>query len=146
MTAIALVIGVIATAEDLARRRISNIIPLSALVCGLAYHCATAGLRGLGSALAGAACGFGLFVVFYWLGGMGGGDVKLMGGFGALLGPERVLEAGLWAAAAGGLLAAAVLLYCAVKHRWRKSANSGPHAIPYAPAIAVGVLLALVDG
>ncbi len=37
-------------------------------------------------ALAGAAAGFAVFLIFYLLGGMGGGDVKLMAGFGALLG------------------------------------------------------------
>ena len=37
--------------------------------------------------------GAGVFLIFYLLGGMGGGDVKLMAGFGAVLGVPRLLEA-----------------------------------------------------
>ena len=40
------------------------------------------------------------------LGGMGGGDAKLMAGFGAVLGVKRLLEAALWIAACGGVMIA----------------------------------------
>ena len=56
--------------------------------------------------------GFGVFLVFYLMGGMGGGDVKLMSGFGALLGDGRILPAALLAAASGGVMA---LGYLAVR-------------------------------
>ena len=36
--------------------------------------------------------GAGVFLIFYLLGGMGGGDVKLMAGFGALLGAKLLLR------------------------------------------------------
>ena len=55
------------------------------------------------TALAGTAAGFAVFLIFYLLGGMGGGDVKLMAGFGALLGTGRLLEAALWTAGIGGM-------------------------------------------
>ena len=41
-------------------------------------------------ALGGTVVGFAVFLIFYLLGGMGGGDVKLMAGFGALLGVRSV--------------------------------------------------------
>src|SRR5271170_7824365 len=97
-------------------------------------------------ALAGAAAGFAVFLVFYLLGGMGGGDVKLMAGFGALLGTGRLIEAALWTAGAGGLLALGVLAYRSVKRRFvpggkietAEEKESG-EAIPYSTAITLGV-------
>ena len=63
---------------------------------------------------------------------MGGGDVKLMAAFGALLGPSGILLAALLAAPIGGVMAA-------VAAAWKHQAR----AIPYAPAIALGAWLAL---
>src|SRR5438046_830748 len=104
-------VGIAATGEDLARRTISNWIPAVALLAGIACNVWARGWMGLGTSALGALAGFGIFLIFYLLGGMGGGDIKLMTGFGALLGAGRLLEAALWAAFCGGLLAAAVIGY-----------------------------------
>lgn len=142
---IALVIGLVASAEDLWRRNISNWIPLSALIAGFAWQVSQKGWMGLWYATAGCVVGFVVFLLFYLLGGMGGGDVKLMAGFGALIGVDRLLEASLWTAILGALLAAAVLGVNAVLRVVRKEkAVARPTAIPYAPAIAAGVWLSLV--
>ena len=77
--------------------------------------------------------GFLVFLVFYVAGAMGAGDVKLMAAFGALLGPAGILLAALFAAPAGGLMAAAWLA-------WKPGARD----IPYAPAITLGAWLALL--
>src|SRR5260370_22878801 len=111
---IAAVIGVAATVEDLAHRRVSNWICGAALLAGLALHIASDGWRGGVSALLGAIAGFGVFLIFYLLGGMGGGDIKLMAGFGAGLGVNRLLEAALWTAACGGILAALPIVFFAL--------------------------------
>ena len=101
-------------------------------------------------ALGGAAVGFAVFLVFYLLGGMGGGDVKLMAGFGALLGLPGVLWAALWTAAFGGVIAiGAVAWQAAAKVLRRASTISNEvrerqESIPYAPAIVLGVWLSLV--
>ena len=102
-------------------------------------------------ALAGAAAGFAVFLVFYLLGGMGGGDVKLMAGFGALLGTGRLIEAALWTAGVGGLLALGVLAYQSVRRRFGSAKKMETaeekekgESIPYAPAITLGVWLSLV--
>jgi len=82
---------------------------------------------------------------------MGGGDVKLMAGFGALLGTGRLIEAALWTAGVGGILA-----LCAIGFQWarrrlwpRKRVETAAekereNSIPYAPAITLGVWLSLV--
>ncbi len=87
---IAILVGLAATINDLARREIANWIPVAALVAGTAWQVSQYGWWGAVLALGGAAAGFGIFLVFYLLGGMGGGDVKLMAGFGALLGAGPV--------------------------------------------------------
>jgi prepilin peptidase CpaA len=138
---IAVLVGIAAVIDDLARRRISNWISVAALAGGLGWQAGQFGWMGLAYGAGGAAAGFGVFLVFYLLGGMGGGDVKLMAGFGALLGPGRLVEAALWTAGVGGLLALGVLGYRAL--RGGAPAGAEADSIPYAPAIALGVWLAL---
>jgi prepilin peptidase CpaA len=154
-------VGIAACIDDLRRRQISNWIPGSAFVSGLALQTVQHGWRGAGSALLGTLAGAGVFLIFYLLGGMGGGDVKLMAGFGALLGAKRLFEAALWTAGCGGVMALAVIATGLIRDFWvqskwaRGTAGSEPAAasekqdqrrdsIPYAPAIAAGVWLSLV--
>lgn len=133
LIAIAILLGCAATFDDLRRRNIANWISVSGLVAGLAYHTVGRGLAGLGWSVGGAAVGFAVFLVFYCLGGMGAGDLKLSAAFGALLGPSGILLAALLAAPAGALLAVACLVW-----DWRV------RTIPYAPALSLGAWLALL--
>jgi prepilin peptidase CpaA len=149
-------IGIAACIDDLRRRQISNWISGSAFASGLALQSVQHGWRGAGSALLGTLAGAGVFLVFYLLGGMGGGDVKLMAGFGALLGAKQLFQASLWTAGCGGVMALAVIAVGLIRSLWkRRSSHSGSEAvpanevrrtdsIPYAPAIAAGVWLSLV--
>jgi prepilin peptidase CpaA len=151
---IAILVGVAAMIDDLARRQIANWIPAVALVAGLGWQIGQSGWHGILYALGGTAAGFAAFLIFYLLGGMGGGDVKLMAGFGALLGAGRLVEAALWAAGVGGVIAVGVLAYRAIRRalggkdivRGAETAEEIAYreSIPYAPAIALGVWLSLV--
>ena len=93
----------------------------------------------------GALAGASVFLLFYLLGGMGGGDIKLMAGFGAMLGANRILEAALWTAGCGGIIAAGVILFRALR-RPGLGRSRAPDSIPYAPAITAGVWLSLMAG
>ncbi len=161
---IAILVGLAATIDDLARRRIANWIPVAALAGGFGWQIGQKGLwPGMGQSALGAVAGFGVFLIFYLLGGMGGGDVKLMAGFGALLGPGQLLWAALFTAGVGGVIALAVVAYQAARGIFLrggafrsglradpgKSREAGKNrgmtdSIPYAPAITLGVWLALV--
>jgi prepilin peptidase CpaA len=156
MTWVSLAVGLSASVEDLAKRRISNWIPVTAAVAGFAIHIRGNGWNGARSAALGLVAGFCVFLVFYLRGGMGGGDVKLMAGFGAIVGIERLLAAAFWTAGIGGIMACAALGMRAWK-RWRRQRSGGDgtgdsreadrerdRSIPYAPAIAMGALLSLV--
>jgi prepilin peptidase CpaA len=125
-------LGSAAVIDDLRRRHISNWLTGAGLAAGLAAALGTAGWRGLLLAAAGAALGFAVFLVFYLMGGLGGGDLKLMAAFGALLGPADIVPAAVLAAIAGALWAAGSSIL-------RPRAG----AIPYAPAIVAGAWLAL---
>lgn len=147
---IAILVGLAAVIDDLARRQIANWIPVAALAGGLGWQIGQNGWwPGAGYALGGAASGFAVFLIFYLLGGMGGGDIKLMAGFGALLGTGRLLEAALWTAGVGGILALGVVAVRSAR-RWVRAENKAREdgerndSIPYAPAIALGVWLSLV--
>jgi len=150
-----LIVGVVAVVEDVSRRQISNWTSGLALAAGLLLHFTEKGWSGVWHAALGALIGFAVFLIFYLMGGMGGGDVKLMAGFGALLGDGRILPAALLAAIAGGLFAMAALGFQAAARRLRPAfGNAGSTAapagkcresIPYAPAITVGAWLALLS-
>ncbi|HUB77875.1 MAG TPA: prepilin peptidase [Bryobacteraceae bacterium] len=129
---ISVALGCAAITDDLRRRQIANWINLSGLAAGLICHFVSGGLAGLGRSAGGAALGFALFLIFYCLGGMGAGDLKLSAAFGALLGPSGILVAALLAAPIGALVAGVLLI-------WR-----GARAIPYAPALTLGAWLALL--
>ncbi len=154
-------VGLAAVIDDLARRHIANWIPIAALAGGFGWQIGKSGWPGVLTALAGTVVGFAVFLIFYLLGGMGGGDVKLMAGFGALLGAGQLLEAALWTAGVGGIMAVGVLGWKALSRQMAKwsGRNLGPTvdpsmlsleerereaSIPYAPAIALGVWLSLV--
>jgi len=148
---IAVLVGLAATVDDLARRQIANWIPAAALAGGFGWQIGQDGWMGAVHALAGAAAGFAVFLAFYLLGGMGGGDVKLMAGFGALLGTGRLIEAALWTAGVGGLLALGAVVYQSLRRRFgpvkkieTAEDKERGESIPYAPAITLGVWLSLV--
>jgi prepilin peptidase CpaA len=144
---IAILVGLAAMIDDLARRQIANWIPLSALAAGFGWQIGQSGLAGLLYAGIGTVAGFAVFLIFYLLGGMGGGDVKLMAGFGALLGFHLLIAAALWTAGVGGVIAVGVLGVRALRRAlgWTASSkqDAGQDSIPYAPAIALGVWLSL---
>ena len=139
--AIAVFIGLTATVEDIVRREIPNWIPITAIAGGIGSAVCMSGWSGLGSSLLGMIAGFLVFLAFYMLGGMGGGDVKLMAGLGAVLGVGLILEAALWTAGIGGVMAALAVAYSAV---WPAGGKAARPYIPYAPAITLGAWLALV--
>jgi len=147
---IAIVVGMAAVIDDLARRHIANWIPAAALAGGFGWQIGQSGWQGVLTALAGTVVGFAVFLIFYLLGGMGGGDVKLMAGFGALLGAGRLLEAALWTAGIGGIIALVALGWKALRRSSRAPGTLSAEerereaSIPYAPAIALGVWLSLV--
>jgi prepilin peptidase CpaA len=107
----ALALTLLAAGWDLASRRIPNLLTVTVMALGLAGHLAMQREAGLAWSLAGIAVGLGLLFIPCVLGGMGGGDLKLMGAVGSLVGPASVFEIALVSAVAGGVIALGVALH-----------------------------------
>jgi prepilin peptidase CpaA len=75
---------------------------------GLAYAAYSGGWGAVGTSLLGLALGLALLMPLHMIGGMGAGDVKLLAGVGAWVGPQVVLGAFVVSAMAGGVMALAM--------------------------------------
>ena len=104
----ATVLGFVALcmASDLRTRRIPNAITGPAMLAGAAFHVLYGGPAGLLASLGGLALGAAILLPPFAAGGIGGGDVKMMGAVGALLGPHRTLLGLATGLVLGGLVMA----------------------------------------
>jgi prepilin peptidase CpaA len=159
-----LLLLVLATALDIQKHIIPNMLCLVILICGVTFHIILSGWEGLLTAISGLLVGFFIFVPFYIAGGMAAGDVKLMAATGAQLGPLTALLAAGLSLIAGCMLALLIVLfkgelltllqrYFQIVQTWLYTQEfiyekpQPEHAsalrFPYALAIAAGSLLAL---
>lgn len=144
---IVLIIALISGYTDLRYRKIFNVITLPAMVLGIILQFSFFGLAGLLSALIGFLIGFGFFFLFYIFGGMGAGDVKLMGALGILLGKTDIIYVIIFTGLFG--LGVVLILFFPYLYLAIKTRNPGvflafrKHYMPYGIAISLGALLTL---
>jgi prepilin peptidase CpaA len=96
---------------DLRRGKIPNALTYPACLFGLGLAAADGGWSGLTGSLLGLAVGFLPFFALYLLGGLGGGDVKLMAAVGALMGYPFILNALVTSVLVGGLIALLLVIW-----------------------------------
>ncbi len=101
----------VAAVWDLRFHKIPNWLTFPSMIVAIFYHSGSGGTAGFLFSLLGIGAGMAFFIIPYSMGGMGAGDVKLMGAIGGLLGVQGILQAALWTALVGGLYAAALLIY-----------------------------------
>jgi prepilin peptidase CpaA len=157
------VLVTVAAYFDVRTRRIPNALTYASWVWGFALAAVVGGWAGLTDSALGFTGGM-LPVLLMFLGGsIGGGDVKLMGGVGALLGFPGGLNAFIAAVVVGGFIAAVILLWqgrlwpilrYALSTLWSKVyVRHVPHArpaetkdaFPFGVAIALGTYLTLAS-
>ena len=112
-TLIPIIVGLLvllAMYSDLRWRKIPNCLTLPAIALGFFLNFLGNSWSGLIFAFLGLLIGMGLLMLPYLFGGMGGGDVKLMGALGALLGSYSILNVFLFASLAGGAIAIVVAI------------------------------------
>jgi prepilin peptidase CpaA len=105
-----ILILILSAVYDLRTHRIPNYLTISAMVLGAMYHTSLTGLNGFLFSFAGLFAGFGFLFIFYLMGGMGAGDVKLLGAVGSFLGAKGVFWSFLFSAIAGGLYSLILML------------------------------------
>lgn len=96
---------------DLKERKIPNKITFTGILIGLLFNIITGGWTGLLQGILGLFAGLAIFFVPFAMGGMGAGDVKLMGAIGALMGWRFSVMTALYSAIVGGIMVLFHLLY-----------------------------------
>ncbi len=146
-------------AFDLRWQRIPNRLTGAALLVALVSNTWMNGVRGLLGSLAACLLAGAMFSVMFFMGGMGGGDVKLMAAIAAFAGLTHLLELLLATVLAGGVFAIAVSAAhgrlgatLGAAFGWispfrRNTAEDSAERVrlylPYGVPIAVGALLTL---
>src|ERR1700741_2213685 len=102
---IGLGIAGVACAWDLRTHRIPQVLTLGGALTGILFHLITGGWTAGGLSVVGWIVGIAIFFVPFALGGLGGGDVKLLGALGAWLGPTATFWLALYAGVGGLVLA-----------------------------------------
>lgn len=164
---VVLIAALIAAVTDVWKFKVYNALTLPLLISGLLYHGLTGGPAALGGSALGLLCGFAILLLFYAMGAMGAGDVKLMAAIGAWLGMPLTFYVFIASALAGGLYAVTLLVMAggigeAMIHMqilWLRMVSFGRHLgsddrveaevkrddrrkrlIPFAAMVAIGVV------
>lgn len=159
----ALVLVTIAAVLDIRSHRIPNWLTYPAWALGLGLGLLSGGLDGALNSVAGFAATFVPLFLMFMGGSIGGGDVKLMGGVGALLGFPAGLNALISSILVGGFFAAVILLWqgrlfpilkYAASTAWSKinpahlPVEAPPEhrdSFPFGVAIALGTCLTVIS-
>lgn len=96
---------------DLKERKIPNKITFAGILIGILFNLITGGWLGLLHGILGMFAGLAIFFLPFVMGGMGAGDVKLMGAIGALMGWRFSIMTALHSAVVGGVMVLIYLIY-----------------------------------
>jgi prepilin peptidase CpaA len=159
---ILLIVGLgIASVLDWRFRKIPNAVTIPLALTGFIYRIFEGGALGFTESALGLLVGMTLLYLPFILGGMGGGDVKLLGAIGAFVGPYQVAQVFLASAVIGGIFSFIEIirkgawrcawgnmkerfLYAFLTHRLPSEQgirfSNGTLHIPYALSISFGYL------
>jgi len=152
----------IAICLDLRWHRIPNWVTVPACLTGILYHVWSDGLAGgLAFSLKGLAAGLAILIIPFLMGGMGGGDVKLLAALGCWLGPAGVFSLFVYGALAGGGIALVMVLkksglkgikdvflgiFLDFVRRQRPQVDKKHRSLPYSIPLAAGYVTYLLIG
>ena len=153
--------------SDVRTRRIPNALSLAGALVGLVLNLQHAGAAGLAASALGLGLAVAVLFAPFAAGGIGGGDVKMMGALGAMLGPHLVVSGLLIGVLLGGVHAAVYAARRGLLRRTlsgvtrrlrialgrgsveplRMSAGEGSGLVlPYSLPLGAGVVVALLGG
>jgi prepilin peptidase CpaA len=149
---------------DVLTRRIPNVLSGPAILAGLALNALYFGGDGFLAGLAGCAGAIAILLVPFALGGVGAGDVKMMGAVGAFLGPRLALMALVIGMLLGGVVMAVhlarqgrlreklgatatmlggALMMGSLAPLQKSAADPGAIALPYSVPLGLGTIAAV---
>lgn len=111
LNSVLIVVLVVCALTDLIYRKIYNVVLLPALLFALIYNGYYGGWAGLGQSVLGLLVGILILILPFAMGGMGAGDVKLLGVIGSLKGVTFVLYSAIGMGLAGGIIALGIWFY-----------------------------------
>ena len=118
-----IIVVLTAAGLDLRERRVPNWLTILALAAGIGINVGYGHTAGLWMSLKGVGLALLIYLPLYLLRGVGGGDLKLMAGIGAIVGPANWFKLWLITAILGGVAALGLVI---VKRRLRATlANVG---------------------
>jgi len=164
IAAVAVLFVALCVFADVRSRRIPNLLSAPAMLLGIALNAFYRGGAGVTASLSGLVLTVAVLLWPFAMGGIGGGDVKMMGAVGAFLGPRLALMGLLMGVILGGCLmvwhlarrgrlrekvtATATMFRAAAMTRSLSplrvsAANPGAIALPYSVPLGLGTLCAL---
>ncbi len=90
--------------------KVPNWLTYHLAIGGLAFHAWSGGTAGFSASILGLALGLCLLLPLYAIGGMGAGDVKLLAGVGAWMGPQVTFWAFACSAIVGGIIGLGLMI------------------------------------
>ena len=160
-----LVVAILAAWHDWFQWRIPNRLLAAGCAAALMLAAFAPGSPGIVHAIAGGLLGFALTWPFYWMGGMAGGDVKLMATLGLFAGPAAVINIALISFLIGGGWSVILLFNRTTTGAWMRARIrsirwpvmnlprrdtlptvyvTSRGVIPYGVVIAMGVIVSIV--
>jgi len=149
----------VAVVSDYRTGKIPNLLIINGIIIALLYHSYMGGLDSVWFAFKGFFIGIFILFIPFALGWMGAGDVKLLGVVGCFAGSDFVLNAFIWMAFWGAIIAAihlaiegrlikaimqigrkVLLLFMGVRSSFIPSDTEANVCYPYGLAIALGVV------
>ncbi len=101
----------VAAVIDFWKFKIHNLLTFPLFLSGVLYHGVNEGGAGMAESLVSALFGIGVLIVFYAMGGVGAGDVKLLGAIGAWLMMPLTFWVFMASSLAAGLYALVLVIY-----------------------------------
>ncbi|MGS0682881.1 A24 family peptidase [Shewanella sp. 125m-7] len=151
---------IVAVIVDLKCERIPNVLSFIIIVTGFSINGYFGGLNGLLLSTSGFSLAFVVLLPTFILKVLGAGDIKLMMGVGALMGPSLLIWSIAYGIVAGALTSLLLILwktgfsgcYKSLKRYWDcfylrtyfkpEADEAAGQTVPYAPALAIGWLWA----
>lgn len=148
---------------DVRQQKIYNIVVMPSILAVLVLNIWCSGFAGLELSSFGFLTGLGILLIPYLLGGIGAGDVKLLAFVGAAKGVFFVLNAAIYMALVGGVVALIIMIFhkqaleflksiffwlfsrlLGVKRKFEISNSGIKNKFPYGTAIVAGALICLL--